>query len=158
MNISHIIYISYHPLAPRTRVDVVELIVRKNLLLWWSFWVLEVIFYSLICLQDKNKFKCPNETAIGKSLDQRTATINRSMRLQLFICHKKELLSSLSSVKLELMHQGCRSRDQFFVVSVSVLVSAVLYRSWSWSRTVVVLVSYLKNWSQDRVIFVSKKK
>ena len=30
------------------RIDAVELIVRKYLLLWWSACVLEVIFYSLI--------------------------------------------------------------------------------------------------------------
>ena len=30
---------------------------------------LEVIFYSLIKFQDKNKFKCTNEAAIRKSLE-----------------------------------------------------------------------------------------
>ena len=29
---------------------------------------MEVTFYSLIYIQDKNKFKCTNEAAIGKSL------------------------------------------------------------------------------------------
>ena len=36
-----------------------------------------------------------------------TAIINRLMRLQLIICHKKELLSSLSSIKLVLMRYKC---------------------------------------------------
>ena len=35
-------------LASRTRIDAVELIVRKYFLLWWSVCVLEVTFYSLI--------------------------------------------------------------------------------------------------------------
>ena len=64
-----VIYISFCSLASKTRIDVVELIVRKYLLLWWSFCVLEVIFYSLIKFQDKNKFKCTNEAAIGKSVE-----------------------------------------------------------------------------------------
>ena len=33
------------------------------------FLCLEVTFYSLIKFQDKNKFKCTNEAAIGKSLE-----------------------------------------------------------------------------------------
>ena len=33
--------------------------------------------------------------------------INRSMRLQLIICHKKELLSSLFLIKLVLVHSKC---------------------------------------------------
>ena len=64
-----VIYISFYSLASRTRVDAFELIVRKYLLLWWSFCVLEVTFYSLIKFQDKIKFKCTNEAAIGKSLE-----------------------------------------------------------------------------------------
>ena len=36
-----------------------------------------------------------------------TAIINRPMRLQLIICHKKELLSSLSSIKLVLICNKC---------------------------------------------------
>ena len=52
------IYISFYSLASRTRVDAVELIVRKYLLLWWSFCVLKDTFYSVMKLQDKNKFKC----------------------------------------------------------------------------------------------------
>ena len=34
----------FHLLASRTRIGAVELIVRKHLLLWWSFCVLEVIY------------------------------------------------------------------------------------------------------------------
>ena len=64
-----VIYISFYSLASRTRVDAVELIVRKYLLLWWSFYVLEVTFYSQIQFQDKNTFKCTNEAAIEKSLE-----------------------------------------------------------------------------------------
>ena len=59
----------FYSLASRTRIDSVELIVRKYLLLWWSFCVLEVTFYSLISFQDRNKFICTNEAAIGKSLE-----------------------------------------------------------------------------------------
>ena len=44
----YMIYISFYSRASRTRIDAVELIVKKYLLQWWSFWVLEVIFYSLI--------------------------------------------------------------------------------------------------------------
>ena len=36
-----------------------------------------------------------------------TSIVNRSMRLQLIICHKKELLSSLSSIKLVLIRNKC---------------------------------------------------
>ena len=43
-----VIYIFFfYSLASRTRIDAVELIVKKHLLLWWSFWVLEVTFYGL---------------------------------------------------------------------------------------------------------------
>ena len=48
VNALRVIYISFYSLASRTRIDAVELIVRKYLLLWWSFCVLEVKFYSLI--------------------------------------------------------------------------------------------------------------
>ena len=34
-------------------------------------------------------FKCTNEAAIGKSLEIANSDINRSMRLQIIICHKK---------------------------------------------------------------------
>ena len=37
----------------------------------------------------------------------RTAIINGPMRLQLIICHKKELRSSLSSIKLVLIRNKC---------------------------------------------------
>ena len=36
-----------------------------------------------------------------------TAIINRPMSLQLIFCHKKELLSSLSSIKLMLIRNKC---------------------------------------------------
>ena len=52
----------------RTRNDTVELIVEKELLLLVVFCVLEGTFYSLIQSQDKNRFICANEAAIGKSL------------------------------------------------------------------------------------------
>ena len=48
VNILRVIYISFYLLTSRARVDAVELLVRKNLLVWWSFCVLEVTFYSLI--------------------------------------------------------------------------------------------------------------
>ena len=62
-------YIFFYSLASRTRTDAVELNVRKYFLVWWSFFALEVTFYSLIEFQDKNRFKCTNETSIGKSVD-----------------------------------------------------------------------------------------
>ena len=37
----------------------------------------------------------------------RTAIINGPLRLQLIICHKKELFSSLSSIKLMLIGNKC---------------------------------------------------
>ena len=33
------------------------------------FCVLKVTFYSLVSFRDRNKFKCANEAAIGKSLE-----------------------------------------------------------------------------------------
>ena len=68
INILHVIYISFYLLTSKTRNDTAELIGRKNLLLWWSFCVLEVIFYSLIWFQDKNGFISTNNAAIIKSL------------------------------------------------------------------------------------------
>ena len=47
VNILRVIYISFDSIASRS-IDAVELIVRKYLLLRWSFSVLEVTFYSLI--------------------------------------------------------------------------------------------------------------
>ena len=64
-----VIYTSFYSLTSRTRNDTVELIVRKNLLLWWSFCVLEVTFYNLKQFQDKNRLKCTNEATIGKYLE-----------------------------------------------------------------------------------------
>ena len=48
VNILSIIYISLYSLTTRTRIGAVELIVRIYSLLWGSFCVLEVTFYSLI--------------------------------------------------------------------------------------------------------------
>ena len=74
-------------------------------------------------IYNRINFKCTNEAAIGKSLELtsnaltklrsenlwklRTAIINCSLRLQLIICHKKELHSSLSSIKLVLIPKKC---------------------------------------------------
>ena len=102
-----VIYISFNSLASRTRNDAVELFVRKYSLLWWSFCVLEVIFYSLIQFQDKNTFKCTTKLRSENLWKLRTAIIDRPMRLQLIVCLKKELLSSLSSVKLVLIRNKC---------------------------------------------------
>ena len=63
-----VIYISFYSLASRTRIDAVELIVRKYLLLWWSLCVLEVIILQFNLISRKNKFQCTNKAAIGKSL------------------------------------------------------------------------------------------
>ena len=48
VNILRVIYISFYSLTSRTRNNTVELIVKKNLLLWCFFCALEVTFYSLI--------------------------------------------------------------------------------------------------------------
>ena len=69
VNILRVIYICFYSLASRTRINAIELIAREYLLLWCSFCVLELTFYSLIYFQDKNKFKCTDEAAIGKSLE-----------------------------------------------------------------------------------------
>ena len=107
VNILRVIYISFYSLAFRTRIDAVELIVKKDLMLWWSFSILEVTFYSLLQFQDKNKFKCTIEAAIRKSLEIANSDINRPMRQQFIICHKNELLSLLSSIKLVLIRNKC---------------------------------------------------
>ena len=46
VSILRVIYISFYSLTSRTCNDTVELIVRKYLLLWWSFGIVEVTFYS----------------------------------------------------------------------------------------------------------------
>ena len=56
---------------------------------------------------DKNKFKCTNEARSDNFWKLRTVIIYRPMRLQLIICHKKELLSSLSCIKLVLIRNKC---------------------------------------------------
>ena len=99
-----VIYISFYSLASRTRIDAVERIVRKYLLLWQSFCVLEVTFYSLILFQDKNALTKLQSENLWKFL---SAIINRPMRLQLIICHKKQLISALSSTKLVLIRNNC---------------------------------------------------
>ena len=48
-----------------------------------------------------------NEVTIGNLWKLQTAIINRPMRLQLIICHKKEVHSSLSSIKLVLIRDKC---------------------------------------------------
>ena len=58
-------------------------------------------------IQDKNKFKCTTKLRSENLWKLRTAIINRPLRLQLIICHKKELLSSLSSIKLVLIRNKC---------------------------------------------------
>ena len=52
----------------------------------------------------------------------RTAIIDRPMRLQLIICHKKEFLSSLSSIKLVLIRNKCYQCQ---------LVCSVMINEWS---------------------------
>ena len=93
--ILHVMYIYFYSLSSRTHNDAVKQIVTKNLLLWWSFNVLEVTFYGLIQFQDINRFKCSNKDAIKNLWKLRTAIINRPIRLQLIICHKNKLLYSL---------------------------------------------------------------
>ena len=89
-----ILYISFYSLTSRTRIHTVELFVRKNLLLWWSFSVLEGTFYSLNNL----KINIIGLNALSKQRSEnlqklRTIIIERPMRLQFIICHKKELFS-----------------------------------------------------------------
>ena len=51
-----VIYISFYSLASRKRIDAVELIARKYLLLWWSFCVLaEVGTNNIISKAQRNK-------------------------------------------------------------------------------------------------------
>ena len=52
----------------------------------------------------------------------RTAIIDRPMRLQLIICHKKELLPSLSSIKLVLIRNKCYQCQ---------LVCTIMINEWS---------------------------
>ena len=52
----------------------------------------------------------------------RTAMINRPMRLQLVIYHKKELLPSLSSIKLVLIRNKCYQCQ---------LVCTIMINEWS---------------------------
>ena len=102
-----VICISFYSLAFRTRLDVVEQIVRKYLLLWWSVCVFEVTFYSLIYFNIKISSNALTKLRWKKLRKLRTAIIKRPMRLQLIICHKKELLPLLSSIKLKLIHNKC---------------------------------------------------
>ena len=51
-----------------------------------------------------------------------TAIIDRPMRLQLIICHKKELLPSLSSIKLVLIRSKCYQCQ---------LVCTIMINEWS---------------------------
>ena len=91
----HVIYIYFYSLTSRTHNDTVKQIVTKNLLLWWSFNVLEVTFYGMIQFQDINRFKCTNKDAIKNLWKLRTAIINGPIRLQLINCHKNKLLYSI---------------------------------------------------------------
>ena len=50
----------------------------------------------------------------------RTAIINRPMRLQLIICHKKELLPSLSSIKLVLI-RNIQDKNKFKCTNEAVI-------------------------------------
>ena len=52
----------------------------------------------------------------------RTVIINRPMRLQLIICHKKELLPSLSSTKLVQIRNKCYQCQ---------LVCTIMINEWS---------------------------
>ena len=76
-------------------IDAVELIVRKYLLLWWSFCVLEVTFYSLIKFQDKISSYALTKLRSENLWKSRTVVSDRPLRLQLIICRKKEHLSWL---------------------------------------------------------------
>ena len=64
-----VIYISLYSLAFRARIDVVELIVRKNFLLRWYFLCFGSYILQSNLISRQNKFKCTNEAAIGKSLE-----------------------------------------------------------------------------------------
>ena len=98
-----LIYISLYSLASRIRFDAVELIVRKYLLLWWSFLCFGsyILHSNLISTNALTKLRFENLWKL------RAAIINRPIRLQLIICYKKELLNSLSSIKLLLIRNKC---------------------------------------------------
>ena len=49
----------------------------------------------------------------------RTAIIDRPMRLQLIICHKKELLSSLSSITLVLIRNKCYQSQLVCIIMIN---------------------------------------
>ena len=70
-HILSVIYISFYSLTSRTRINAVELIIRKYLLLWWSFCVLEVTYYS-------HNFKIKINTNALRSCDQKSFKIANS--------------------------------------------------------------------------------
>ena len=72
-----VISISLCSLASITRIDAVELIVKKYLLLWWSFCVLEVTFYSLIYCNLKIK---TSSNALTKPQDINDKNLNGSQQ------------------------------------------------------------------------------
>ena len=101
----HIFYL----LASRTRIDVVELIVRKKLLLCFLFFFCfgSYILQSNLIFTIKISSKALTKLRSVSFWKLRTAIINRFMRLELIICPKKERISSLSSIKLVPIRNKC---------------------------------------------------
>ena len=88
------------------------LINNKYLILKFLFSELEQFYSSSSSSWSSKKFFFEFAALLTKLRAQdlwklRRAIINRPMSLQLIICRKKELLSSLFSIKLELIRKKC---------------------------------------------------
>ena len=101
-----IIYISLYSLTSTTRIDTVELDHKK-------------IFIAMVVFLCFGSYSLPSNLVFKIKIGSNALTKLRSenlwklrtefdlMRMQLIICHKKELLSSLSSIKLVLALNKC---------------------------------------------------
>ena len=87
-----VICISIYSLASSTRFDVVELIERKYFVLYGDLFVFWKLHFTI---QSDFKIKISSNALTKLRLKNfwklRTAILNRPMRLQFIICHKKEL-------------------------------------------------------------------
>ena len=102
-----IIYISFYSLTSRTRIDVVELIVRKRFCCGGVFVLWKLHFTVQSNLKIKLNSNALTKLQLKNLWNLWTAIINRPKGLQLNICHKQEVLSLLSSIKLVLIHNKC---------------------------------------------------
>ena len=101
-----IIYISFYSLASTTRIDAVEhdrkeILIAMVVFLCFGSYILQpnLIFKIKISSNALTKLRSENLWKLRTEFDL--------MRLQFIICRKKELLSSLSSIKLVLAHNKC---------------------------------------------------